>query len=285
MAAKTGKKRSEPNVKRDRAPRTGRAMLGLAYALGAYLLFLGIFLCWREMYSLVMAENWFTVSSIDVRGLERIDKKEIVRFSRLEIGVSIFDVDVNRATAQVEAHPWVKTARISRRLPDAILIEVKEQVASGLVHLDRFYYVNDEGVPFKIAPPSAEKEYVVIEGLHPEDFEQIELGQSKVRRALKLIREYKAHPMSAMAALRGIRFRHRGFELAVGEIPTTLVLGKKKQNEAFDRAAKLWRHLQRRGQNVDVIHLDNRPHPERLSVRLAKDNENEDGSENRNEHR
>lgn len=270
---RSGKRRGKTveNTRRDQAKRspTRRMFWGLLFTLGAYFFFLGVFLLWKEGGAFVEKHRWFDVDQIDVVGNERISKEEIIQFSGLKHGVYIFDVDVKKAGKKIGSHPWIKRARVSRRLPDDLLVVVEEQHPAGIIKLGRLYYVNDDGTPFKLAPKKAKGEYVAIDGLDRADFKSPELGAGKVRRGLDMIRAYRKHAMNGYAPLKSITFRHNGFELIVGDVPTTLVIGKSNIEEAFDRAAKLWRHLLSRKQSAQVIHLDNRLQADRVPVRLT----------------
>ncbi|RJO68647.1 MAG: FtsQ-type POTRA domain-containing protein [Myxococcales bacterium] len=262
-------RRVRANVKRSEAsPPYGRMALGFAKFVGVYLLFVGVFLVWREAYFFAVERHWFDVREIDIVGASRIPEPEIVAYSGLKTGVPIFSVDIKRAALQVEAHPWIKRARLSRRLPDGLYLEVSEYVPVGLLRLERLYYIDAEGVPFTVADPPPEG-FVVIEGMSGQDFENLEAGARKVRRALELIDAYRAHPMADLARLVYVRFHHNLFELVVGEAKTNLVIGKSNRKDALDRAAKLWRRLEAEGKIPQEIHLDNRNQPERVSVRFA----------------
>ncbi len=237
---------------------------------GIYLVFVGIFMIWQEVAVWVDERRWFDLRTIDVIQAETVSTTEIIDYSRVKLGISIFDIDVKKVAAEVESHPWIKSALVSRRLPDALLIEVQEYQAVGLVQLDRLYYVDQDGTPFKVAPPEATNDYVIIHGLTADDFKPLDLGRSKVRSSLELMAVYRNHPLAMLAPLKSARFHHNGLELTVGEPSTTLVMGKNGTKEALDRANKLLKYLRAKGKNAEVIHLDNRKQPERISVRLDK---------------
>lgn len=243
---------------------------GLGF-LAAYLLFVAVFFLWQEIYVFVADKHYFDLRQIEVSGLKQATREEILAYSGLTIGASVFDVDLARARQGVERHPWVRRAGLSRRLPDGVVITVSENTPKALLALDdKLYLVNDEGTPFK---PVAEGEpaaqgLVRIEGLSQADIEPLEKGQRRLSRALELIAAYNGHAMATLAPLNKLLFRYDGFELLVGPGPTTLVLGRRDDARVFDRAAKLWRYLAEHGQEPEVIHLDNRPKPERVSVRL-----------------
>lgn len=273
--AELKEKAPRPPKRRQKAPRQVTFTLThLLWSLGflaAYLVFVAVFFLWQEIYVFVADKHYFDLHQIEVSGLHEARRDEILAYSGLRVGASIFDVDLTRARQGVERHPWVKRASLGRQLPDGVAITVVENTPKALLSLDgKLYLVNDEGTPFKPVTDGepAAANLVRIEGLSQADIEPLEKGQRRLSRALELIAAYNGHAMATLAPLGKLVFRYDGFELQVGAGPTTLVLGKRDDARVFDRAAKLWRYLAEHGSEPEVIHLDNRPKPERVSVRL-----------------
>lgn len=250
--------------------RRARRVRLLARFAGLYLVFMAAFLGWQSAWGWMESQRWFDLRTIDVVGFDKVSEEEILIYSQLMKGTPIFSIDTARTQALVEAHPWVKSAPVSRRLPDALVIEVTEYVPVGVVMLDKLFFVDADGEPFKVAPEDAAGEFIVIEGLTRADFDGMEIGAAKVRQALEVIAHYRAHEMGGLAPLRAIAHRYNGLTLSVGSLPTELVLGEGNLEELFQRAAKLWRYLARQGQVAETMHLDNRNEPERVTVRLKQ---------------
>jgi cell division protein FtsQ len=271
--ATANRRNKKSNTKRsDAAPEFGlRHVTALLRFIGVYLVFVGVFLTWQEAWRFVEEKHWFDLRTVDVVGAAQVSEEEIVAYSKLVRGTPVFNIDVARVALQIEAHPWVKEARVSRRLPDALVIEVIEYVPVGVVQLDKLYYVDDEGTPFKIAPPEAADHYIIIEGITNSDFEVMDVGRKMVRHALEVIGHYQSHEIANLAPLKAISQHYNGLELSVGALPTRLVLGDGNLQETFDRTAKLWRHLLAQSQTAETIHLDNRKEPERIPVKLKTD--------------
>jgi cell division protein FtsQ len=150
-------------------------------------------------------------------------------------------------------------------------IDITENEPKAVLVLDeKRYYVNDEGTPFKLQSPedAVPNDLVRIEGLTKADLDPLEKGQRKLLRALELINTYRGHSIATLAALNAVTFRYDGFELNVGAGETSLALGKTGDKRSFDRGVRLLRYLTERGEQAEIIHLDNRARPERVSVRL-----------------
>jgi len=65
-------------------------------------------------------------------------------------GTSLWDVDVDSARAALEAAPWVREARVERRFPDHVSVEVyrREPIAATLAS-DGPYLIGQDGVVYR----------------------------------------------------------------------------------------------------------------------------------------
>jgi cell division protein FtsQ len=69
----------------------------------------------------------FAVAKIEVRGLERMDEMPVSDIAVKYVDRSMLSVDLDKLRAEVMTLGWVKDARVSRRLPDALIVEVVER--------------------------------------------------------------------------------------------------------------------------------------------------------------
>lgn len=69
----------------------------------------------------------FAVAKIEVRGLERMDEMPVSDIAVKYVDRSMLSVDLDKLRAEVMTLGWVKEARVSRRLPDALVVEVVER--------------------------------------------------------------------------------------------------------------------------------------------------------------
>lgn len=147
MAARTKKK---PTVRTGRT-RAGRADTGrrkgskqFANRLGGFFLpaVLSVFIivCIGALgflsYRSVTASNFFDVQNIDVRGTVRSPKKEIGRIVAAETErAGTWNADLLEIKQKVEKVPFVKTAAVSRVLPNGIRVSVIEREPLAVVRL------------------------------------------------------------------------------------------------------------------------------------------------------
>ena len=93
----------------------------------------------------------FTVREVRFTGLLHATEGELLRRSGLTLGENLFRADLPRAARALEGHPWVASARIERRLPGALVVEVHEHRPAALVQLGSLYLLDEEGKLFKRA--------------------------------------------------------------------------------------------------------------------------------------
>lgn len=106
----------------------------LAYALFAWLLSLPV----------------FAMKRIDVRGqLSHVSEENVRLVASRSVRGNFFTVDLEEVRAAFEKLPWVREARVSRRWPDTLVVELAEHVP--LARWNDGELVSREGEVFKAA--------------------------------------------------------------------------------------------------------------------------------------
>lgn len=87
----------------------------------------------------------FNVSEIQVTGNEIIDANSVIEASGISIGESIFLVDINQATYNINSLMNLDELEISKVMPDKILIHMVESTPICAVNFDnKVYYLTQE---------------------------------------------------------------------------------------------------------------------------------------------
>ncbi len=71
----------------------------------------------------------FDVETIIVEGNNIISSEEIISTSTLEKGNNIFYINTKKIIKKIHDNPYIKNVKISRRLPNTIILNVEERSA------------------------------------------------------------------------------------------------------------------------------------------------------------
>ena len=116
-------------------------------------------------YDLVTQMDYFAARGIDIVGNRRLAEQEILRQAGLRPGINIFSVNLFLARKRLQAHPWVASANVVRRMPDGLTIRITEHIPLALIDLGRTFILNTKGEIFEEKAPSPGLHLPVVRGL------------------------------------------------------------------------------------------------------------------------
>lgn len=117
------------------------------------------------LFRLAAAHPYFAVGELTISGVERLDPATVLALSGVREGQSIWSVSLAKVERNIETHPWIRRAQVTRRLPQALHFSVTEWKARAIVALDEFYYVDPSGRVFSRAELGSERDLPFITGL------------------------------------------------------------------------------------------------------------------------
>lgn len=115
------------------------------FLIGAILSVLGVMAYLG--YKTVTASDFFEVRSITVSGTERASKENIERYVQTQtVKSGVWNADLPLIRADIEKMPFVRSAAVSRILPNGLRIEVEEFEPKAVVKLKKGdFLVADDG--------------------------------------------------------------------------------------------------------------------------------------------
>ncbi|MCG8616859.1 MAG: FtsQ-type POTRA domain-containing protein [Desulfobacterales bacterium] len=117
----------------------------------------------------VVQSPFFTIKDIHIQGIHRVSREELITRSGLDQPANLFDIHLAAVERQLESHPWVARATVSRDLFTALNITIEEQEPLAIVTIENLadIVINTQGVPFKEYEPEKDKLYAlpVISGV------------------------------------------------------------------------------------------------------------------------
>lgn len=95
----------------------------------------------------------FAVSRVDIKGIERMDSAPVYAIAGDQQSMAMPLVDVDAIRQRLLRYGWVKDARVSRRLPDTLVIDIVERNPAALWQDQRrLALVDPDGVVLERVP-------------------------------------------------------------------------------------------------------------------------------------
>ncbi len=268
--------RLEHQAVRHRSPEPS----SLRRALGAVLRSVGAAGAWTGLLLLVgagLVAGWlalshsraFAVREAQVFGTQRLSRLEVLRLAGVGAHTNLLSLPVGKMQRRLEAHPWIRSARVVRLLPHTVRIQVEEYrprllaLAGG-----RLYYLDRDLHPFAAVGEETPPDLPVVTGLSRE---QLWRPDEESRALLQQAGELLSELPSSLGRLSELHLDAvTGLSLVWEEIPAVVCLGFDQFPPRLARLQRVLADLRRRGElaRTRLIDLD---HPRRVVVRLAKE--------------
>ncbi len=132
-----------------RASRWATIAFGLFLALIAAVTLVALDIPARAMTaaSEAIGRAGFTVKRVDVVGIRHLDSATVYRIALDQRSMAMPLVDVQGVRERLLRYGWVKDARVSRRLPDTLVVDIVERQPAALWQdRDRLALIDSDGV-------------------------------------------------------------------------------------------------------------------------------------------
>jgi cell division protein FtsQ len=114
--------------------------------------------------------DFFRLERVHVENNLRLSEEEILSAAEVRPGMSLFDIHPEEVGARIEGLDWVKTASVERIFPRELRIRLAERKPVAVMKLDHFYYLDPDGVPFKLLEVGDRLDFPVVTGIDRERF-------------------------------------------------------------------------------------------------------------------
>jgi cell division protein FtsQ len=85
-----------------------------------------------QQYAARAAKAGFQVQRVEVTGMERVDQLKVYQLVFAEKDRAMPLVDINKVRADLMQYGWIKDARVARRLPDTLAVEIIERKPAAI---------------------------------------------------------------------------------------------------------------------------------------------------------
>ena len=108
-------------------------------------------LSWGPVSESVSSLEAFTVRDIEVRGIRYLTRDAVVERLALEPGTSVW-VDRDPLQDRLLAHPLIRSATVSPKIPDGLLVEIEERRPIALAPTPTLEPIDGEGYRLPLDP-------------------------------------------------------------------------------------------------------------------------------------
>jgi cell division septal protein FtsQ len=123
-------------------------------------------------YRAAASASFFQIKKIETRGISRASNESIMATVRRDVAVTgVWRADLSTLSAHLEQLPWVRTAIVTRVLPDGIRVRITERQPRIVVHTSagRFVWVDEDAVVLSEMLPSDQMPNFFLRGWNEDE--------------------------------------------------------------------------------------------------------------------
>ena len=177
-----------------------RAMLGYVPAFLKLVVAIVVGILIFAGYRVAASASFFQARKVEVQGTSRVSADEVQAFVRKEVEkTGVWKADLKGMNARLEKLPWIRTAVVSRVLPDGIRVRITERVPRAVVRTasGRFRWVDDDAVLLGEMLPTDQIPPFFLRGLNEDDPEGARAeNRERVAKFMELQRDWDAAGLS-----------------------------------------------------------------------------------------
>jgi cell division protein FtsQ len=211
------------------------------------------------------------IRAIRFTGLSQVREADLLGLSPIQRGDHLLLADADALAAAVLRNPWIASAEVARRLPPALEVAVTERRAAALVELGGLYLVDERGQVFKRAAPGDGLDLPVVTGLTREDHaRRRDEVTGRLQAALAFLERWREAGLDRRVPVSELHLdAAAGLTVYAGDDGMEIRLGQGDLPAKLDRLERVLSALEADGRRAEVLHLDNRRHPDWVAVRTA----------------
>lgn len=194
---------------------------------------------------------YFAVREVEVEIKGKLDPKVVMAWAHLATGMSVWNVRPDEVEDRLLAHLRIRQARVERRLPSHVKIQVEERRPVAVVLARAPLFVAEDGTAFPPLPGESEAGLPYLSGLGSKDFGAGGTIET-LRRAARLVALWQSH--AEWPALSEVRAEGEDLMVFPARTPMLIRFGSEVDEERLARLGSvldLWR-----GREAQVAAID-----------------------------
>lgn len=268
MRPATHRRRAQP-ARKSRVAGVRRALPTLLKGLAVLGLLAGLAWGGVEGWRWLTTSPRFDLTEVAYHGNAHAADAELTRLGGVLLGQNLFALDTDALARAMEAHPWVKSAKVRRRLPSQLDVTVEEYAPVALLAMGDLYLVDADARPFKRLAAGDDVDLPLVTGLPRERFvEERDLALRDLATALDALAAWEASGVGQAHAVSEVRLGATGLQVVTVD-GLEVHLGEDALVEKLARLERVQAALAERHATAAVIRLDDRNRPTRVAVQLS----------------
>jgi cell division protein FtsQ len=239
-----GKSRSGVGQRPKRAPAESigarlRSLLGYVPAALRIAVIAIVCLLVVVVYRAAAAASFFQIKNVETKGASRASVDDIQATVRRDVAATgVWRADLQSLSQHLEHLPWVRSAIVTRVLPDGIRVRISERQPRAVVRTSsgRFIWVDDDAVYLGEMAPADQMPPFFLRGWNEDEGGQAE-NRQRIAKFLELQREWGGQGLSERVSEVNLQdLRDVRVQLAGDDSQIEVRLGSQEQSIRLQKA-------------------------------------------------
>jgi cell division protein FtsQ len=192
-------------------------------------------------YRAAASASFFQIRNIETRGASRASVDDIKTVVRRDVGeTGVWRADLQQLSNHLEKLPWVRTAVVTRVLPDGIRVRITEREPKAVVRTSagRFIWVDDDAVYLGEMSPTDQMPAFFLRGWNEDDGATVQAeNRERVQKFLELQRDWSVQGIAErVSEVNLLDLRDVRVQLAGDDSQIEVRLGSQEQSSRLGKA-------------------------------------------------
>ena len=238
-----------------------RAILGYVPAFLKLVLAIVVGIFIFAGYRAAASASFFQVRKVEVQGTSRVSTDDVQGLVRKEVEkTGVWKADLKGLNAKLEKLPWIRTAVVSRVLPDVIRVRITERVPRAVVRTasGRFRWVDDDAVLLGEMLPTDQIPAFFLRGLNEDDpAGAVAENRERVAKFVELQKAWDAAGLSErVSEVNLMDILDVRAQLAGDDSYIEIRLGSKDQGKRLQEALDVLEEQKQSGRSALIRYID-----------------------------
>src|SRR5690349_8840720 len=193
------------------------------------------------VYRAAAAASFFQIKKVETKGASRASVDDIQATVRRDVAATgVWRADLGEISKHLERLPWVRSAIVTRVLPDGIRVRISERQPRAVVRTTagRFIWVDDDAVYLGEMASTDQMPAFFLRGWNEDDSTAAQTeNRDRVRKFLELQRDWRAQGVSErVSEVNLLDLRDVRVQLAGDDSQIEVRLGSQEQSARLGKA-------------------------------------------------